>query len=295
MKTPFQRILPILNGVLFVCGILFVFLQLKQINTLSQKLEQIDTLSQQLQHRNNHVTGVLSEEGGKGPSPTRPDADQIEVATKQMHEATKNPFQEINNQEQEAREQEAREQEVQEGRAFEAHLALKNRRASAIIVPLVVMIVGLIVMAVFLYIRERLKRLMGVALIIKNILVIIVGLYFTNGANFFFKPGAGFLDLCLCIALGITAGIVLVYTFRYVYYGYRDCVHGGYGEIKGRIKSRMKAEIKKAKITKIAKIIFHFFETFVILVILVIPGVLLSWFISLLLIDLYMRDELWLD
>lgn len=39
--------------------------------------------SQQLQHSNNHVMGVLSEEGEKGPSPTRPDADEIEVAMKQ--------------------------------------------------------------------------------------------------------------------------------------------------------------------------------------------------------------------
>ena len=91
MKTPFQRILPILKGVLVVCGILFVlqgvatfFLKeattnrFQEINNevaRSHQLGQLDTLSQQLQHSNNHVTGVLSEEGGKGPSPTPADAD----------------------------------------------------------------------------------------------------------------------------------------------------------------------------------------------------------------------------
>jgi hypothetical protein len=100
MKPAFQRILPILKGVLVVCGILFLlqvvgvfFLKdattnrFQEINNevaRSQQLGQLDTLSQQIQHSNNHVMGVLSEEGGKGPSPTRPDADEIEVARSQQ-------------------------------------------------------------------------------------------------------------------------------------------------------------------------------------------------------------------
>ena len=96
MKPPFHRILPILKGVLVVCGILFLlqvvatfFLKeattnrFQEINNevaRSQQLGQLDTLSQQLQHSNNHVVGVLSEEGGRGPSPA--DADGVQVAQK---------------------------------------------------------------------------------------------------------------------------------------------------------------------------------------------------------------------
>ena len=92
MKPPFHRILPILKGVLVVCGILFLlqvvatfFLKeattnrFQEINNevaRSQQLGQLDTLSQQLQHSNNHVTGVLSEEGGRGASPTSPYASR---------------------------------------------------------------------------------------------------------------------------------------------------------------------------------------------------------------------------
>jgi hypothetical protein len=97
MKPPFHRILPILKGVLVVCGILFVLQWVVGMFFLSQQLGQLDTLSQQLQHSNNHVVGLLSEEGGKGPSTTPADADAVQVATKQLHEATTNRFQEINN------------------------------------------------------------------------------------------------------------------------------------------------------------------------------------------------------
>ena len=243
MKPPFHRILPILKGVLVVCGILFLlqvvatfFLKeattnrFQEINNevaRSQQLGQLDTLSQQLQHSNNHVVGVLSEEGGRGPSPA--DADGVQVAMKQA----------------------------------------KN----VIIAVLAVLIVGLIGMAVFppargdssrgVEIKEILKRWAGVALIIKNtlkpwmevvriiknILVVIVGLLF------FLWFGAPFFILGILVLFIVTI-ILLVYTFLYFFYSYRDSVHGGDGEKRGRMK---------AKIKKIAKRIFHFFEIVVIL------------------------------
>jgi cation transport ATPase len=271
MKTPFQRILPILKGVLVVCGILFLLQvvgvsffwanpltqgrQIQQIHTMSQQLEQINTLSQQLQHRNNHVTGVLSEEGGKGPSPTRPDADQIEVATKQMQEATRNRFQEINNEVQEARDQAAKE-------AREAQQDLKKRRDAAIIAVLVVLIVGLIGMAVVPYFRDDPSRgvaikktfhqLMVFARIIKNSLVVIVGLFFFFW-TVFAVPVFGILGI---LVLFIVTIITLVYTLLYFFYYYCDSVYGGDGEKRGR----MSAQIKK-----IARRIFLFCEIFVIL------------------------------
>jgi cation transport ATPase len=275
MKTPFQRILPILKGVLVVCGILFLLQvvgvsffwanpltqgrQIQQIHTMSQQLEQINTLSQQLQHRNNHVTGVLSEEGGKGPSPTRPDADQIEVATKQMQEATRNRFQEINNEVQEARDQAAKE-------AREAQQDLKKRRDAAIIAVLVVLIVGLIGMAVVPYFRDDPSRgvaikktfhqLMVFARIIKNSLVVIVGLFFFFWTFFASKINLAPFGLFVLLALFIAGTVMLVYTLLYFFYYYCDSVYGGDGEKRGR----MSAQIKK-----IARRIFLFCEIFVIL------------------------------
>jgi cation transport ATPase len=271
MKPAFQRILPILKGVLVVCGILFLlqvvgvfFLKdattnrFQEINNevaRSQQLGQLDTLSQQIQHSNNHVMGVLSEEGGKGPSLMRPDADEREVATKQMQEATRNRFQEINNEVQEARDQAAKE-------AREAQQDLKRRMDAAIIAVLVVLIVGLIGMAVVPYFRDDPSRgvaikktfhqLMVFARIIKNSLVVIVGLFFFFG-TVFAVPVFGILGI---LVLFIVTIITLVYTFLYFFYYYCDSVYGGDGEKRGR----MSAQIKK-----IARRIFLFCEIFVIL------------------------------
>ena len=179
MKPPFHRILPILKGVLVVCGILFLlqvvatfFLKeattnrFQEINNevaRSQQLGQLDTLSQQLQHSNNHVTGVLSEEGGKGASPTRSDADQIEMAMKQA----------------------------------------KN----VIIAVLAVLIVGLIGVAVFppargdssrgVEIKEILKRWAGVALTIKNTLKPWVDVALTIKDTLVVIVGLGYLWLAV--------------------------------------------------------------------------------------------------
>jgi len=260
MKPPFHRILPILKGVLVVCGILFLlqvvatfFLKeattnrFQEINNevaRSQQLGQLDTLSQQLQHSNNHVVGVLSEEGGKGPSTTPADADAVQVAMKQA----------------------------------------KN----VIIAVLAVLIVGLIGMAVFppargdssrgVEIKEILKRWAGAALtikntlkpwvevvrIIKNILVVIVGLFFFFWAA---TPVLGILVLFIVTIITIT----LVYTFLYFFYSYRDSVHGGDGEIRGRMK---------AKIKKIGKNIFRFCEGIVILVGFIVVCLYLGLYIS---------------
>ena len=219
MKPPFHRILPILKGVLVVCGILFVLQWVVGMFFLSQQLGQLDTLSQQLQHSNNHVTGVLSEEGGKGPSTTPADADAVQVATKQLHEATTNRFQEINN-------------EV----ARSQQLGMKQTK-NVIIAVLAVLIVGLIGMGVFppargdssrgVEIKEILKRWAGVALTIKNTLkpwvdvaltikdtlVVIVGLGYLWLAVVYFtievldKP-LGFFFAIAAIAVHIFLGYV---------------------------------------------------------------------------------------
>lgn len=177
MKPPFHRILPILKGVLVVCGILFLlqvvatfFLKeattnrFQEINNevaRSQQLGQLDTLSQQLQYSNNHVMGVLSEEGGRGPSPA--EADGVQVAMKQA----------------------------------------KN----VIIVVLAVLIVGLIGVAVFppargdssrgVEIKEILKRWAGVALTIKNTLKPWVDVALTIKDTLVVIVGLGYLLLAV--------------------------------------------------------------------------------------------------
>jgi cation transport ATPase len=131
-----------------------------------------------------------------------------------MQEATRNRFQEINNKVQEARDQAAKE-------AKEAQQDLKKRRDAAIIAVLVVLIVGLIGMAVVPYfrddpsrgvaIKETLKLWVDVALTIKNILVVIVGVGYLSLAVGHFSIEVLDIYLGSSTAVFIAVGIVLNY------------------------------------------------------------------------------------
>jgi hypothetical protein len=126
-------------------------------------------------------------------------------------------------------------------------------------VLIVGLIVGLIGMAMFpKMVKDILKRVKGVKglfRIIRNIFVVLVGLVLLWQES----SDVPSLRIPMMLAFFIIGTLMLVYTFLYFYYDHRDSVHGGYGELRDRMK------VKISKINKIAKLMFCFCSVLVIL------------------------------
>jgi hypothetical protein len=320
MKTTsqrIQRILSILNkAALVLCGILFVWQGVVEFflkDPIQEFNNELARSQQLLQHSNNHnIMGVLSEEGEKGPSPTRPDADEIEVTMKQgqnviipvlgilivglMGMGVFPP----------ASGDSSRGVEIKNTSKLwmGVVLIIKNTSKLWMEVPRIIkniligfvgvilflyeffhlpslfmavieaffiiifiiigvltigLIVGLIGMAMFpKMVKDILKRVKGVKgllRIIRNIFVVLVGLVLLWRES----SDMPSLRIPMMLAFFIIGILMLVYTFLYFYYDHRDSVHGGYGELRDRMK------VKISKINEIAKLMFCFCSTLVIL------------------------------